>query len=239
MASTTSSKRTGRKSGATKSTKRASKSSASKSTKRTGRKSSAPVKSSAPTRPTTAPVLTGANASTYTTPESRLGAAKPGMLLVRRFDEHRELAQLATKRFQTTASRPGADPTKQSGVTTANIADIAAALRERKTSADKLLGVPAADVIRYAERGELSKRAETAELTRKLREFSIAVFGSGTRNKLRGKRIAAALSVLMDGGTKTPRATAAKSSGRKSATKSTGRKSTTTKSAGRKSGRKS
>jgi hypothetical protein len=225
---TTKSRKSSAKSAAKGGTKRGTKS-AAKTTKSTGRKSAA--KSSAPApaaRPTVAPVLTGSAASAYVTPEARLAAAKPGQLLVRRFDEHRELAQLATKRFQTTASRPGADPTKQSGVTTANIADCAAALKSRKTTADKYLGVPAADVIRYAETGQLTKRAEAAELTRKLREFSIATFGSGTRNKLRGKRIAAALSVLMDGGTKQPRASAAKSSAPKSATKrttTTGRKS--------------
>lgn len=222
----------------TTSTKRSASKSAAKSTKRTGRKSAAPA---APVRPSSAPVIT--DASTYTTPEARLSAAKPGTLLVRRFDQHRELAQLATKRFQTTASRPGADPTKQSGVTTANIADVAAALRERKTTADKLLGVPTADVVRYAEKGELSKRAETAELTKTLREFSIAVFGSGTRNKLRGKRIAAALSVLMADGAKSvaksaPRASAAKSSAKPTATKRSA-STKSTKTTGRKSSRKS
>lgn len=216
-------------------TKSARKSSA-KSTKSTGRKTGAkttgrksqPVKSSAPAA-SARPSVTSTTTSAYTTADARLKAAKPGTLLVRRFGEHSEAAQLATKRFQTTASRPGADPTKQSGVTTANIADIAAAIKQRKTTAEKLLGVPAADVIAYAEKGTLTKRAEAAELPKTLRDFSIAVFGSGTRNKLRGKRIAAAFSVLMDGGMKTtPARAAAKSSAKRSAVKSTkrsGRKS--------------
>lgn len=203
------------------------KTSGRKSTKSTGRKSGAKSTKSTGAKRTSTPAdvgigMTSTSTDAYTTPEARLSAAKPGTLLVRRFDEHRELAQIATKRFQTTASRPGADPTKQSGVTTANIADIAAALKQRKTTAEKLLGVPTADVVKYAETGQLTKRAESAELTKTLREFSIAVFGSGTRNKLRGKRIAAALSVLMDGGTKTKRApAAAKSSAKSTAVKRT------------------
>lgn len=237
--SSTSTKSTGRKS-AVKSTgrktaaKTTGRKTGAKTTKSTGRKSAAPV--------VTAPVATSSPVAFATTDERWKFGSQP-----RRFDDHAELAKIATKRFQSSGSgrinaktgKP-ADPKAQSGVTTANIADAVAALKSRKLTADKLVGVPVADVIRYAETGELTKRAQTGELVAKLRAFSTDTFGSSTKNKLRGKRIAALVSVLMDGGSKAHAAKSAAVASRTFTTtkRSTGRKTTTTKSSGRKGGAK-